>query len=306
MRDVPDASILPETLMARRLHRLDALSDPFLRDARSRPEAVASRAAMPVEPAAATAPATATLFGMAFRVDSAEAILRSVAAAPATAPRLITTANVDHTVVLSQDPAFRAAYAGATVRTLDGTPLVWLARLLGARAARRITGHDLLAAALSAAPAPNDRIFLIVAEEEVGTRMRALLARIGHPASAVAVTVPPFGFEHDAAFGRTLAQRIREHGTTLLVMGVGAPKSEVWVSRQGAAIGGPVVLSVGEALNVAAGLVPRAPVLMQRIGLEWLFRFLLAPRRLFRRYFLRSWRFLAIAGREIAGAVRHR
>ncbi|MFD0935112.1 WecB/TagA/CpsF family glycosyltransferase, partial [Methylobacterium trifolii] len=118
------------------------------------------------------------------------------------------------------------------------------------------------------------------------------------PADGVATAVPPFGFEDDRAYGQALAERVRAHGTTLLVMGVGAPKSEIWVDRQGLALGAPVVLSVGEALNVAAGLVPRAPVLMQRMGLEWSFRFLCAPRRLFRRYFLRSWRFVLIAARE--------
>ncbi|MGT2481040.1 WecB/TagA/CpsF family glycosyltransferase [Methylobacterium oryzae CBMB20] len=55
-----------------------------------------------------------------------------------------------------------------------------------------------------------------------------------------------------------LAERIRAHGTTLLVLGVGAPKSEIWVDRQGPALGNPVVLCVGDALNVAAGCLPRA------------------------------------------------
>ncbi len=87
-------------------------------------------------------------------------------------------------------------------------------------------------------------------------------------------------------------------------MGVGAPKSEIWVHRQGAALGNPVVLDVGEALNVAAGLVARAPAWMQRLGMEWLFRFATHPRRLFHRYFVRSWRFLALAVRDAPLAPR--
>ena len=71
------------------------------------------------------------------------------------------------------------------------------------------------------------------------------------------------------------------------------------MTRQGAALGTPLVLAVGEAVNVAAGLVPRAPVMLQRAGLEWAFRFAFAPRRLFRRYFVRSWRFLALLRGEI-------
>ncbi|MER2264454.1 WecB/TagA/CpsF family glycosyltransferase, partial [Methylobacterium oxalidis] len=70
--------------------------------------------------------------------------------------------------------------------------------------------------------------------------------------------------------------------------------------RQGAALGAPVALAVGDALSVAAGLVPRAPLLMERTGLEWLFRFLHALQRLFQRYFVRSWRFLRIAAQDHA------
>jgi N-acetylglucosaminyldiphosphoundecaprenol N-acetyl-beta-D-mannosaminyltransferase len=114
----------------------------------------------------------------------------------------------------------------------------------------------------------------------------------------VASAVPPFGFEADPAYGLALAERIRAHGTTLLVMGVGAPKSEIWVDRQGRALGNPVVFCVGDALTVAAGCLPRAPGLMQRLGLEWIFRFLQAPRRLFRRYFIKSWRFVGLAARD--------
>lgn len=253
-------------------------------------------------PPSATPPATIPglrLFGTVFSTGTAADILSAVSAMRSAGPRLIVTANVDHAVVLSENAPFRKAYEGAAARTLDGLPLVWLARFLGARRAARITGHDLLAAAIAAPPAPDTRIFLVASDERAAARVKALFVRGGLPDEAVATTVPPFGFEMDPTFSGDLAGRIRAHGTSLLVMGVGAPKSEIWVDRMGEALGSPVVLPVGEALNVAAGLVPRAPLLMQRIGLEWFFRFLHAPRRLFRRYFIRSWRFLGIASREI-------
>lgn len=235
------------------------------------------------------------LFGTSFTTSSADEVIAAAAALPRALPRLIVTANVDHIVILSENAAFRKAYDGAAMRTLDGMPLVWLARLGGARDARRITGHELIAAAL-AAPQPLDRkVFLVTSCDAVGDRVASAFVAAGLPADAVRSMTPPFGFEGDEAYSRRLAAEIRGHGTTLLIMGVGAPKSEIWVDRFADDFGNPVTLAVGEALNVAAGLVPRAPVLMQRLGLEWLFRFLHAPRRLFSRYFLRSWRFLRIA-----------
>lgn len=248
------------------------------------------------------------LFGTTFSTGKAAEILAAAAAQPRARPRLIVTANVDHIVILSGNAAFRKAYDDAAVRTLDGTPLVWLARLSGARNVRRVTGHDLLAAALEMPQDPTRKVFLIGSSGTVGERIAACFTAAGLPPDAVETVTPPFGFEADEAYAGDLARRVRAHGTTLLVMGVGAPKSEIWVDRHGAELGDPVVLAVGEALNVAAGLVPRAPVPMQRLGLEWLFRFVHAPRRLFSRYFLRSWRFLWIVatarGRERAGSVR--
>ncbi|AWN41613.1 WecB/TagA/CpsF family glycosyltransferase [Methylobacterium durans] len=238
------------------------------------------------------------LFGLDFSTAAPAEILAEAAARPAAAARLVVTANVDHIVLLSENAAFRAAYESAAARTLDGMPLVWFSRLLGRAGARRVTGHDLLAAALAEPPDPEARIFLVCPTPLAGEGLRARLVRAGHTPEAIAIAVPPFGFENDAAYGQQLAARVRQHGTTLLVMGVGAPKSEIWVHRQGAALGSPVTLAVGDAVSVAAGLVPRAPLLMQRTGFEWLFRFLHAPQRLFRRYFVRSWRFLRIAAQD--------
>lgn len=234
------------------------------------------------------------LFGTTFSTASAADALATAMSEIRSRPRLIVTANVDHVVLLSENPAFRTAYAGAVLRTLDGMPLVWMARMKGNGAARRVTGHDLLAAALALPPDPDMRVFLICSSDTVGERVKGCFTERGLDAAAVQTVTPPFGFESDDAYAAALTQRIRSHGTTLLVLGVGAPKSEIWIDRHAGALGNPVVLAIGEALNVAAGLVPRAPRWMQRLGLEWLFRFAHAPQRLFRRYFLRSWRFLRI------------
>lgn len=248
---------------------------------------------------------TVRLFGMSFASGSAPQIMAALASAGKARPRLVVTANMDHIISLSENPAFRKAYDGAAARTLDGMPLVWLARLRGQRAALRVTGHEILSAALDGLSLSDDRVFLVCASAAVGQAITDRLLGDGVPPAAIVVVVPPLGFEHDPSYGRWLATRVREHGTTLLVLGVGAPRSEIWCDRQGSALGSPTVLAIGDALNVAAGFGPRAPVLLQRLGLEWLFRFVHAPRRLFHRYFVRSWRFLWIVwrSRSIKGTI---
>jgi N-acetylglucosaminyldiphosphoundecaprenol N-acetyl-beta-D-mannosaminyltransferase len=229
---------------------------------------------------------TRRFLGVDFDAGTAAEILALAGSRPSTRARLVVTANLDHVVILSENPAFRRAYDGAAARTLDGMWLVWLVRLLGA---------------LAAPDLPARRIYLVCATREVGGFMAERLAGLGLPVGSLAMDVPPYGFEADEAYALDLAHRVRAHGTTLLILGVGAPRSEIWADRHATILGDPLVLAVGEALNVAAGTMPRAPVWMQEHGLEWFFRFLVSPRRLFARYFVRSWRILWIAWRMRAG-----
>ncbi len=231
---------------------------------------------------------------MVFDTRPAAAVLDDAFAAAGFGPRLVVTANLDHVLNLSRTPDFRAAYASAAARTLDGMPVVWLARARGAQAVSRVTGHDLWQALL--ARTPSGPVFVVAPDAAAAAGAERALTGCGWV--QVQSVVPPFGFERDEAYGVTLAETIRRHGTAVLLMGVGAPKSEIWVHRQGAALGSPVALCIGEALAVGAGLIARAPAPMQRAGLEWLWRFGLSPRRLFVRYFIRSWRFPLLAWRN--------
>ena len=234
----------------------------------------------------------AELFGLQFDTRPAPAVLDAVFAGAG--PRLVVTANLDHVLNLSGNAAFRAAYASAAARTLDGMPVVWLAQARGAQAVARVTGHDLWQALL--ARVPSGPVFVLAPDAAAAAGAEAAL--VAHGWGPVHCIVPPFGFERDGAYSATLAESIHRHGTAVLLMGVGAPKSEIWVHQHAALLGSPVVLCIGEALAVGAGLVPRAPAIMQRTGTEWLWRFSLSPRRLFMRYFVRSWRFPLLAWRN--------
>jgi len=150
----------------------------------------------------------AELFGMAFDTRPAAAVLEAALATPGSGPRLVVTANLDHVLNLSRTAPFRAAYAGAALRTLDGMPVVWLARARGAADVHRVTGHDLWQALL--ARPPGGPVFIVAPDAAAAAGAEAALLAAG--AGPVQSVVPPFGFERDASYGATLAGSIRQFG----------------------------------------------------------------------------------------------
>jgi N-acetylglucosaminyldiphosphoundecaprenol N-acetyl-beta-D-mannosaminyltransferase len=212
-------------------------------------------------------------------------------------PRCVVTANLDHIVQLSRNPEFRSAYANAWVAVPDGTPVFVYAKFRGTAAPARLPGSDLFKALLSCLDPATERCFFVASGNDTAGRLRRFLRSRGFLDEAIDSAVPPHGFEQDASYSHALARRIRWHGTTHLFFGLGAPKSEIWIDRYRRELGDCYALSVGAGLDFFAGTKRRAPIWMQRAGMEWLWRASQEPRRLGRRYFVDSWRFLA--------AVRH-
>lgn len=212
--------------------------------------------------------------------DAAATMLR-----PTDRPRLAVTPNIDHVARLRRSPAFRRAYRRADMILCDGFPVHAYARLFS-REARHVTGCDLLAALMWAAPhATRHRMFFAVDGEETRTALEAWAAENGM-AERVAAAVPPFGFVSDPEQRDALAARIAAHGTTVLLMCVGAPQSEIFADRVRDALPPCWIACVGQALKVELGLVRRAPPVARALRLEWLWRIVQEPSRLARRYML--------------------
>lgn len=207
---------------------------------------------------------------------------------------LVVTPNVDHVRLLRRDPRFAAAYASAAIVTCDGFPVYHYARLRGCAPAGRVTGCDLARALLRHEALPRHRLFFVADSDATAAGLRRWAVGRGMDAQ-VALHVPPHGFEHDQALCAALAGRITAHGTTLLLMGVGAPRSEVFVHRHRAALPPCWALCVGQALRIEAGVIRRAPALASAMNAEWLWRLAHEPRRL-------AWRYAAGAG-GFLGAV---
>jgi N-acetylglucosaminyldiphosphoundecaprenol N-acetyl-beta-D-mannosaminyltransferase len=198
-------------------------------------------------------------------------------------PHQVVTVNLDFLAIARRDPAFRQVLGRAALALADGQPLVWTARRYGTPVPARVAGVDLLDAACALAARRGYRPFLLGAGPGVAARAAAVL-EARHPGLRVAgVYSPPYGELGAAEEGRMVAA-VRAARPDLLFVALGAPRQDVWIGRQLGALGVPVCMGVGGALDLVAGRVPRAPGWMQRVGLEWGFRLVQEPGRLWKRY----------------------
>jgi len=249
------------------------------------------------------APAEPVVFGFSFATETHDAMLDALTCGPQeiVGTKLLVTANLDHIVTLRGNAPFRDAYSTAWRITADGMPVYLYARLRGANVPERVTGSDLFADLCEKVRPGNHRLFLLASNAVTGEKIRQHFLARGFAHDAVTIEVPPFGFENDDSYSRALTERIRKAQPTHLVMGVGAPKSEIWANRNRDSLGNMFVLCVGASLEFFTGEKSRAPEWVGRMGLEWLHRFLSEPRRLFHRYFVRSWSFLGAVAHDIRG-----
>ena len=220
---------------------------------------------------------------------------------PPAAVSLVVTPNVDHVVQLRRDGAFRRAYGRAASVLCDGAPVVAYARL-HAHKPSRITGCDLLEDLMRRDWPPDQRAFFVVDSLATARAVRAW-SRERDP-GRVAVAVPPPGFIDNSAYCAALADRVAAHRATLLIMGVGAPRSEIFVDRHRDRLPPCWALCVGQAVKISLGLVRRAPAPMRALCLEWSWRLWQEPRRLGRRYATDAFLFLLAVVEDLVAPTR--
>lgn len=213
--------------------------------------------------------------------------------------RLVVTPNLQHVVLMHEDPRFRAAVDYADIVTPDGFPVLKYAQLRGYRGHGRITGHDLFFNLLPLMADFGQHLFLVVDSEQTQEGFKAHWADMGLDPARLHFDIPPFGFENDPAYCAELAGRIAGSKARLLIMGVGPPKSEVFVHQHCNELPACWALCIGSAVNVFAGTGLRAPDFYQRHNLEWFYRVLKEPRRLIKRYFWDSRKFLPLVLKDL-------
>jgi N-acetylglucosaminyldiphosphoundecaprenol N-acetyl-beta-D-mannosaminyltransferase len=209
-------------------------------------------------------------------------------------PHYIAVVNVAKVVKMRSDRDLEKTIQSAHLIGADGVPLVWASRLLGNPLPGRVNGTDLMYRLLERANEKGYRIFFFGAEEEI---LRKVLERVRTEYPGVKIA----GF-HNGYFNptdeSTIVSKIRTAQADILFIGFGTPKKELWVKRYLKAMGVPVVHGVGGSFDVLAGAIPRAPLWMQRNGLEWLFRLLREPRRMWRRYLVTNMLFIMLLVKE--------
>ena len=197
----------------------------------------------------------------------------------------VVTPNVDHAVMFQEHAGLRAAYADASLVLADGAPVVLASRLIRRPLPQRVAGSDLAPEIFAcAADRGGLKVFLLGAAEGVGARAAAQIAQRWPAVEIVGVYSPPLGFESDARENAAILDRILAARPDVLLVGLGAPKQELWVHTHRAALRAKVALCVGATIDFLAGEKERAPLWMRKTGLEWLHRLASEPRRLAKRY----------------------
>jgi N-acetylglucosaminyldiphosphoundecaprenol N-acetyl-beta-D-mannosaminyltransferase len=244
------------------------------------------------------------LFGMSIdRLTMQDAVARLLEWVdnPAAGCRYVVTPNVDHAVLFQEHEGLRAAYADAGLVLADGMPVVWASRLLGRPLPERVTGSDLVPSLFTAAQQQwrGLRVFLLGAAPGVGQRAAVKIAERWPNVRVLDTYSPRLGFERDPAENTEILSRIARAKPDVLVVGLGAPKQELWVHTHRDQIAAPVALCVGATLDFLAGQRDRAPVWMRKTGLEWIHRLAGEPRRLAKRYARDAWIFPRLVLREL-------
>lgn len=196
--------------------------------------------------------------------------------------RYVTLCNVHSVVTASQDPVFKQVIAQADLALPDGAPVAWVVRHSGYPHQQRINGPDLTWRYLGVAEKLGQAVFFYGSSDETLAKLRDRIKSSFPRLKVMGMVSPPFrelSPEEDQAY----IDQINQSGAHVVFVGLGCPKQEIWMAQHRGKINA-VMLGVGAAFDYHAGTIQRAPVWMQKIGLEWFHRLCSEPRRLAKRY----------------------
>jgi N-acetylglucosaminyldiphosphoundecaprenol N-acetyl-beta-D-mannosaminyltransferase len=207
---------------------------------------------------------------------------------------VVFTPNVDHLIKLQKDAEFFQAYSIGTYKVCDSQILLNAAKFLGTPIKEKISGSDLLPAFYNYhRNHENIKIFLLGASPGIAmTAQKRINEKIGRNIIVDSFS-PSFGFEKDEEECLKIVDMVNNSGATVLVIGVGAPKQEKWIYKYREQLPDiKIFMALGATIDFEAGKLKRAPKWVSQIGMEWLFRLLCEPRRLWKRYLIEDIPFL--------------
>ena len=195
----------------------------------------------------------------------------------------LATINLDHVVKIAHDTAFRRAYATHSHVTADGRPIAWLSRLAGVPVGL-IPGSELVEPVAELAAELGVPVALMGSTEPALGRAGAALEERYPQLQIVVRIAPPMGFDALGPDGQTCIDQLATSGARLCFLALGAPKQELFAARAAEALPETGLLSIGAGLDFLSGDQTRAPGIIRKLALEWRWRLLGNPRRMFGRY----------------------
>ncbi len=213
------------------------------------------------------------------------------------APRglLIGVVNAAKIVSMRRNASLRESVLSSDMILADGVSVIWAGRLLGRPLPERVPGIDLMIRMLERANERGYRVYCLGATEEVSA---VVAARIGRDYPGVLLAGRHHGYFTAEQEEQTAAD-IKAANPDILFVAMSPPKKEIFLGKWAHKLNVPVCHGVGGAFDVMAGKVKRAPALWQRLGMEWLYRIVQEPRRMWRRYLVTNTLFLGMLAREL-------
>ena len=207
---------------------------------------------------------------------------------------IVVTANASHLCMMRRDAELREACRAADIAVPDGMSVVWALKALGRPVPERVAGVDLMSSLLAVGANEGLRVYLLGARQDV---LDALVVECGrrYPGLVIAGTRNGYFGPADHA---AIVEDIRASQPDMLFVGMPSPFKDVFCERHRNRLQVPVIVGVGGSFDVLAGFTRRAPVAAQRLGLEWAWRFMMEPRRLWKRYLTTNTEFIWLVLRE--------
>ncbi len=213
-------------------------------------------------------------------------------------PEYVVTPNADHILNLQKNSRFREIYRKAFLVVPDGVSLLWSAKFLQTPLNGRVNGTDLFEKLCAVAEEKGLKIFLLGGRPGAAEKAKQTL-QARHPNLKITGThCPPYGFESKPEELALINSKIKAAQPDILFVGLGAPKQEYWIHAHYQQLGVPISVGIGVSFELVADMVKRAPVWMQRLGLEWLFRLIVEPERLWKRYIIGNPKFIWLILRQ--------
>jgi N-acetylglucosaminyldiphosphoundecaprenol N-acetyl-beta-D-mannosaminyltransferase len=209
----------------------------------------------------------------------------------------VVTLNAQFIQIARDDAEFASLIRGADLCVADGVSLVWACRSLGQPIPGRVNGTDLMVRLCEVAAERGRTVYFLGGRPGAAEAAARKLQQDFAGLEVVGIDCPPMGFMDNPEVAMDVSARIQQAAPDFLFVGLGAPKQEYWI-RDNRGLSAKVMVGVGGSFELVGGVTKRAPLMLQKTGLEWLWRLVMEPRRLWKRYLVGNSVFIVVVFRQ--------